>query len=90
MAADSILTTVRQYLQVDPTARITLEPIQRGASGRTIVRVKAEGHEPFIGIHWTDERPDNDRYPEVSHFLSKAGIRVPEIYHENLKWRALG
>jgi len=89
MAADSILTTVRQYLQVDPTARITLEPIQRGASGRTIVRVKAEGREPFIGMHWTDERPDNDAYPEVSHFLEKAGLKVARILHENLRWRVL-
>ncbi|BCX47183.1 phosphotransferase [Haloferula helveola] len=87
MAADSILTTVRQYLEFDPTDKVTLEPIKRGASGRTIVRVKTEEYEPFIGIHWTDERADNDFYPPVSHFLEKAGIHVPSIMYENLKWR---
>lgn len=87
MSAESILTTVRQYLGVDPTVRVTIEPIKRGASGRTIVRVKTEGRDPFIGIHWTDERPDNDFYPSVSEFLSKAGIKVPEIHHCDRRWR---
>lgn len=89
MSADSILTTVRQYLEFDPTEKVTLEPIQRGASGRTIVRVTTEEYEPFIGIHWTDERPDNDFYPPVSHFLEKVGVNVAGILHENLKWRVM-
>lgn len=87
MSADSILTSVRQYLEFDPTEPVSLEPIQRGASGRTIVRIKTEEYEPFIGIHWTDERPDNDFYPPVAHFLEKAGINVASIMHEDRKWR---
>ncbi|MBB5352521.1 hypothetical protein HNR46_002767 [Haloferula luteola] len=88
MSADSILTTVRQYLEFDPTVPVTLTPITKGASGRTIVRVVTEEYEPFIGISWTDERPDNDFYPKVAHFLEeKAGLNVASILHENLKWR---
>jgi len=87
MPTDSILSIARQYLGVDPTVSVTLEPIKRGASGRTIVRVKTPGREPFIGIHWTDERPDNDSFVPVAHFLKKARLRVPEILHENLKRR---
>lgn len=89
MATESILSTVRQYLNADPMVRITLEPLVKGASGRTIVRIKTDDREPFIGIHWTDERADSDYYPAISHFLKKAGLNVPEIYHENLKWRVL-
>ena len=54
MPTEAILSTARQFLGVDPTVPITLEPIKRGASGRTIVRVKTPVHEPFIGIHWTE------------------------------------
>lgn len=89
MAADSILTTVREYLDYDPTHKVILEPIARGASGRTIVRIKTEEYEPFIGIEWTDERPDNDFYPPVAHFLEKIGIPVAGILHENLAWRTV-
>lgn len=89
MAADSILTTVRQHLDIDPTVPVSLEPIGRGASGRTIVRVTTAGHEPFIGIHWTDERPDNDFFPPVCHFLEKAGINIAGILHEDIKWRVM-
>ena len=81
MPTDSILFTARQYLGVDPTVSVTQEPIKRGASGRTIVRVKTPGRDPFIGIHWTDERPDNDNFLPVAHFLKKARLRVPEILH---------
>lgn len=85
MPTDAILSTARQFLGVDPTVSITLEPIKRGASGRTILRVKTKGHEPFIGIHWTDEREDNDQYIPVAHFLRKCRLRVPAIIHENPK-----
>jgi aminoglycoside/choline kinase family phosphotransferase len=85
MPTDSILSTARQFLGVDPTVSVTLEPIKRGASGRTIVRVKSKVHEPFIGIHWTDERADNEQFIPVGHFLKKSRLRVPQILHENPK-----
>jgi hypothetical protein len=44
MPTEAILSTARQFLGVDPTVPITLEPIKRGASGRTIVRVKTPVH----------------------------------------------
>jgi len=62
---------------------VILEPIQRGASGRTIVRVRSEGHEPFIGIHYTDEREDNENFVPVGRFLRKARLNVPEVLRNN-------
>lgn len=51
MSTEAILSTARQYLEVDPTTPITMIPIKRGASGRTIARVKTPVHDDFIGIH---------------------------------------
>jgi aminoglycoside/choline kinase family phosphotransferase len=85
MPTDAILSTARQFLGVDPTTSVIMVPIKRGASGRTIVRVKSPVREPFIGIHWTDEREDNERFIPVAHFLKKARLRVPEILFENPK-----
>jgi len=87
MSTEAILSTVRQFLSIDPNVRVVLEPIKRGASGRTIVRVKSEVSEPFIGIHWTDERPDNDFFVPVARFLRKARLRVPEILHDHSRYR---
>jgi len=83
MPTDSILATARQYYQTDQTVPVVLEPIQRGASGRTIVRVRAEGHTSVIGIHATDERDDNKQFVPVARFLKKARIQVPELIHDN-------
>ena len=85
MPTDAILSTARQFLGVDPTVSVTLEQIKRGASGRTIVRVKTKVHEPFVGIHWTDEREDNEQYIPVGHFLKKCRLRVPAILYESPK-----
>lgn len=85
MPTDAILSTARQFLEVDPTIPVTLEPIRRGASGRTIVRIKSPIHVPFIGVHWTDERADNKQFVPVARFLKKSRLRVPEILHENAK-----
>ena len=87
MPTEAILSTVRQFLGVDPTVRITLEPIKRGASGRTIVRVKTPGHEPFIGVHWNEEREDNAQFIPVAQFLKQAKLRVPTIIHDRARYR---
>ncbi len=87
MPTDSILFTSRQFLGVDPTTPITLEPIKRGASGRTIVRVKTPVHVPFIGVHWTEEREDNKQFVPVAQFLKKCRLRVPEILFDHSKRR---
>ncbi|MFT4177001.1 MAG: phosphotransferase [Luteolibacter sp.] len=86
MPTEAILSTTRQFLGVDPTVPITLEPICRGASGRTIVRVKTPIHEPFIGIHWTDEREDNEQFVPVARFLKQSRLRVPEILYERARY----
>jgi len=85
MPTDAILSTARQYLGVDPTVSVTLEPIKRGASGRTIVRVKSKLCAPFIGIHWTDEREDNEHFVPVAQLLKKSRLRVPAILYDNPK-----
>jgi len=87
MPTEAILSTARQFLGVDPTVPITLEPIKRGASGRTIVRVKSPVHAPFIGVHWTEEREDNAQFVPVARFLKQARLRVPEILHERSRHR---
>ena len=83
MAADTLLTAVRAHLKLDPDHTVILEPIKRGASGRTIVRLKAEGHPPFIGIHYTLDRKDNRYFLPVAHFLRKNRINVPEVLYDN-------
>ncbi|WP_411825784.1 phosphotransferase family protein [Luteolibacter sp. AS25] len=82
MSTEAILSTARQYLEVDPTTPITMVPIKRGASGRTIVRVKTPVHEDFIGIHWTDEREDNAQFVPVAEFLKNARFNVPAILYD--------
>ncbi|MFM2199373.1 MAG: hypothetical protein RLZZ505_2805 [Verrucomicrobiota bacterium] len=82
MSTEAILSITRQYLEVDPTTPITMIPIKRGASGRTIVRVKTPVHDDFIGIHWTDEREDNAQFVPVAEFLKKSRFNVPEILYD--------
>lgn len=82
MSTEAILSTARQYLEVDPTTPITIVPIKRGASGRTIARVKTPVHDDFVGIHWTDERDDNEQFVPVAEFLKKARFNVPEILYD--------
>jgi aminoglycoside/choline kinase family phosphotransferase len=87
MPTEAILATARQFLDVDPSVPITLEPIKRGASGRTIVRVTSPLRDPFIGVHWTEEREDNAQFVPVARFLRQARLRVPEILHDRPRYR---
>ncbi|MFK7850796.1 MAG: phosphotransferase [Akkermansiaceae bacterium] len=82
MSTEAILSISRQFLDVDPTTPITMVPIKRGASGRTIVRVKTPVHDDFVGIHWTDEREDNCQFVPIAEFLKKSRFNVPTILHD--------
>jgi aminoglycoside/choline kinase family phosphotransferase len=82
MSTEAILSTARQFLEVDPTTPITMVPIKRGASGRTIARVKTPVHDDFIGVHWTDDREDNAQFVPIAEFLKVAKFNVPEILYD--------
>lgn len=83
MPTDAILTAARQYLGIDPSVPVPLVPIKRGASGRTIVRLKPAGRPSLIGMHYNDDRADNASFVPVANFLRKARLNVPEILYEN-------
>lgn len=83
MPADTLLTAIRNYLELSPRHSCVIEPITKGASGRTIVRLKAEGYAPYIGIHYTMDRKDNANYLPVSNFLSDAGFNVPQVIYDH-------
>jgi aminoglycoside/choline kinase family phosphotransferase len=83
MPADTLLTAVRNYLKLGPTHSCIMEPITKGASGRTIIRLKPEGYPTYIGIHYTLDRKDNANYLPVSQFLKNAGFNVPEVIYDN-------
>ena len=85
MPADTLLTAVRAHLDLSPTHRVIMEPIQKGASGRTIIRIKPDDHPSFIGIHYTLERSDNANFLPVAEFLTEAGLNIPRVLYDNTR-----
>ena len=85
MPADTLLTAVRAHLDLAPTHKVLMEPIQKGASGRTIIRITAEGHPSFIGVHYTLERSDNANFLPVADFLTAAGLNIPKVLYDNVR-----
>jgi len=84
MAADTLLSAIRAHLKLEPTHKVIMEPIKKGASGRTIIRLCPEGHPDYIGIHYTLDRADNANFLPVAHFLANAGVKVPEVIYDNM------
>jgi len=83
MPTDTLLTATRTHLKLEPQHSVIIEPIQKGASGRTIVRIKPEGFDTYIGIHYTLERADNSNYLPVANFLKSAKLNVPDVLYDN-------
>ncbi|MFT6863186.1 MAG: aminoglycoside/choline kinase family phosphotransferase [Akkermansiaceae bacterium] len=84
MPADTLLTAIRAHLHLVPTHRVLMEPIQKGASGRTIIRIRPDDHPSFIGIHYTLERSDNANFLPVAEFLDAAGLNIPHVLYDNI------
>ena len=85
MPADTLLTAIRAHLNLSPTHRVLMEPIQKGASGRTIIRIRPDDHPSYIGIHYTLERSDNANFLPVAEFLTSAGLNIPSVLYDNTR-----
>lgn len=85
MPADTLLSAVRAHLDLAPTHRVLMEPIEKGASGRTIIRITPDDHPSFIGIHYTLERSDNANFLPAAEFLTAAGLNIPRVLYDNTR-----
>lgn len=62
----------------------TVEPIEKGGSGRKFWRIRthagADAGGSCILIHYTLDRADNAGYADIARFLTRVGVRVPEVH----------
>ena len=57
----------------------TVEPIEKGGSGRKFWRIRTGGGSCIL-IRYTLDRADNAGYADIARFLTRVGIRVPDIF----------
>ena len=63
----------------------TVEPIEKGGSGRKFWRVRTHaeataGGGSCILIRYTLDRADNAGYTDIARFLTRTGVRVPDVF----------
>lgn len=75
--ASQILAQMMQLYSGTPVQPEDLQQVSAGASGRSIMRAAG-----MLGIHWTNQRADNNSFLPAAHSLAKAGIRVPAVLAE--------
>ncbi len=64
---------------------IVVEPLEKGGSDRTFLRLRAEGHAPLIFVQYGSLREENRHYVEIGAFLAKQGVRVPQMFLHELE-----
>ena len=57
----------------------TVEPIEKGGSGRKFWRIRNGGGSCIL-VHYKLDRADNAGYADIARFLLRVGVRVPEIF----------
>jgi len=57
----------------------TVDPIEKGGSGRKFWRVRADSQSCIL-VRYTGERADNRGYAAISAFLEKVGVQVPRVF----------
>jgi len=70
--------------------QIKIRPIEKGGSDRKFYRIHCSADQTLILAKYNLEREENRHYVQIAQFLTKNGIRVPEIYFrdpaEGLIW----
>ncbi len=57
----------------------TVEPIEKGGSGRKFWRIRNGGGSCIL-IRYSLDRADNAGYADIANFLIRVGVRVPEVF----------
>jgi aminoglycoside/choline kinase family phosphotransferase len=57
---------------------ISVEPIEKGGSGRKFWRILNAGTSCIL-VRYKTDRPDNAGYADIARFLARVGVRVPQI-----------
>ena len=69
---------------------IKIAPIQKGGSDRKFYRIRCSAEQALILVKYNLDREENRQYVTIASFLTKHGVRVPEIYFhdpaEGLIW----
>ena len=69
---------------------IEISPIEKGGSDRKFYRIRCAADRKLVLVKYNLEREENRHYVQIAQFLTKNGIRVPEIYFrdpaEGLIW----
>ena len=63
----------------------TVEPIEKGGSGRKFWRIRTSAGADNTGgscilVRYSLDRADNAGYADIANFLTRAGVRVPEVF----------
>jgi len=57
-----------------------LEPIKKGGSDRSFIRVSLPDKTSFIFMHYGDEVAENARWASINKFMASIDIRVPQMF----------
>ena len=58
---------------------VSVEPIEKGGSGRKFWRLHAGGPS-LILVRYGEDRPENKHYVAIARFLASVGVRVPVVH----------
>jgi N-acetylmuramate 1-kinase len=85
-----LLRRTRMHFPRLDVGEIEIGPIQKGGSDRKFYRIRCSAAQTLILVKYNLELEENQHYVTIANFLSKHGIRVPEIYFhdpaEGLVW----
>lgn len=62
-----------------PHHPVTVDPIEKGGSGRKFWRMHAGG-QSLILVRYNEDRPENKHYVSIARFLAGVGVRVPHVF----------
>jgi aminoglycoside/choline kinase family phosphotransferase len=85
-----LLRQTRMHFPRFDVDHIKIRPIEKGGSDRKFYRIRCSADQTLILAKYSLEREENRHYVQIAQFLTKHGIRVPEIYFhdpaEGLIW----
>ena len=65
--------------------RIRIEPLEKGGSDRKYYRIAMCGEGSLILVKYGSQREENRHYCDIDAFLTSIGVRVPAIFHHDLR-----
>jgi N-acetylmuramate 1-kinase len=83
MSLDRLIHQTRERFPQCRESEVEITPLEKGGSDRQFFRIRFGLDHSLILVKYAPQKPENERFVAIAHFLNAIGVNAPATYHDD-------